>query len=186
MTTHNTQSFPEDYLWAPGTVALKDRGSTTINLFPVPTTDPDDPLNWSRRRKFINYSIVCSFVLWTFVQLDIGYTAWGPMETELGYDDWLLNQGAASNYAALAIGCIFFMPFVHKYGRRPIYILSCAIQFAGCVWSAQQYTAGDVFGSNILTGLGGAICETVVRHTLKSLAFLLVDSPATMPDRASA
>lgn len=178
MASRNPQTFPPDYVWAPGTVALKDRDTTKLNLFPIPTSDPDDPLNWSRWRKFLNYGIVCSFVLWTFVQLDIGYTAWGPMIDELGYSDWLLNAGAATNYAGLAVGCIFFMPFVHKFGRRPIYIFSCALQFAGCVWSAQQYSTGDVIGSNLLTGLGGAICETVVQITIADIFF--VHQHATM------
>lgn len=178
MDSRNTQRFPPGYIWAPGTVALKDRASTKVNLFPIPTSDPDDPLNWSSTRKFINYAIVCSYILWTFVQLDIGYTAWGPMIDELGTTVDLLNASAACNYAGLAVGCIFFMPFVHRYGRRPLYIFSNTVQLAGCIWQALVVTNGDIIGSNILTGLGGAICETVVQISIADIFF--VHQHATM------
>lgn len=178
MASRNTQHFPPGYEWAPGTVALKDRASTKINLFPIPTSDPDDPLNWSSMRKFTNYAIVCSYILWTFVQLDIGYTAWGPMIDELGTTVDILNDAAATNYAGLAVGCIFFMPFVHKYGRRPLYIFSNAVQLAGCIWQALVVTNGDIIGASVLTGLGGAICETVVQISIADIFF--VHQHATM------
>ena len=178
MASRNTQTFPPGYIWAPGTVALKDRDSIRVNLFPIPTSSPDDPLNWSPWRKFINYGIVCSFILWTFVELDIGYTAWGPMIDELGMTVNTLNASAAASYAGLAFGCIFFMPFVHKYGRRPLYIFSAAVQLAGSIWQARTYTAGDVIGSNLVNGLGGAICETVVQITIADIFF--VHQHATM------
>jgi hypothetical protein len=41
-------------------------------LFPIPSSDPNDPLNWSTARKILNFTLVSFFVLWTFVQLDIG------------------------------------------------------------------------------------------------------------------
>jgi MFS family permease len=147
-------------------------------LYPTPSADPNDPLNWSKFRKGLNFILVCFFVLWTFVQLDIGFTAWGPIQEELNFSIDLLNAGAAVNYAALAIGCVFFIPLVHKYGRRPIYLLSSALQFASCVWQAKTYTAGDLIGSSIISGLGGAISETIVQITIADMFF--VHQHATM------
>jgi len=100
------------------------------------------------------------------------------MTDQLGLSVWILNAGAASNYAGLAVGCIFFMPFVHKYGRRPLYIFSCAVQLAGCIWQAKVRNNGDVIGANLLTGLGGAICETVVQISIADIFF--VHQHATM------
>lgn len=61
--THNV-----DRSVVPGTVTLidlehvvetrrLDRGDRDIILIPAPSNDPDDPLNWSRRRKLL--STVC-------------------------------------------------------------------------------------------------------------------------------
>ena len=116
--------------------------------------------------------------MWTFVELDIGFTSWGPLITELGFSIDLLNDAAAVNYAALGVGCIFFIPFVHKYGRRPLYLFSSTLQFVACIWQARVNTAGDIIGSNIISGLGGAISETVVQITIADLFF--VHQHATM------
>lgn len=147
-------------------------------LYPIPSADPNDPLNWSRSRKTLNFSLVCFFVLWTFVQLDIGFTAWGPLESELGFSVDLLNAASAVNYAALAVGCVLFIPLVHKYGRRPVYLFSSALQFAACIWLAKTVTPGDMIGSNLISGLGGAISETIVQITIADLFF--VHQHATM------
>ncbi|KAJ5806860.1 hypothetical protein N7474_010452 [Penicillium riverlandense] len=170
----------DETFWAPGTVALEDvhRTRDQLVLFPTPSADPNDPLNWSTARKALNFTLVSFFVLWTFVQLDIGFTAWGPMESELGFSVDILNAGAAVNYGGLAIGCFFFIPLVHKYGRRPIYIFSSALQFASCVWQAEIYTVGGFIGANLISGLGGAISEIVVQITVADMFF--VHQHATM------
>ncbi|KAJ5085977.1 hypothetical protein N7532_010748 [Penicillium argentinense] len=170
----------DEAFWAPGTVVLEDvrRTQGQLILFPTPTADPNDPLNWSAARKALNFTLVSFFVIWTFVQLDIGFTAWGPIQTELGFSLDILNAGAAVNYGGLAIGCFFFIPLVHKYGRRPIYIFSAALQFASCVWQAQTYTVGNFIGANLISGLGGAISEIVVQITVADVFF--VHQHATM------
>jgi MFS family permease len=100
------------------------------------------------------------------------------MQEQLNLTVDILNAGAAVNYSGLAVGCIFFMPLLHKYGRRPIYIFSVAMQFASCVWQAQTYTTGDILGSNLMSGIGGAISEIVVQITIADMFF--VHQHATM------
>ncbi|KAJ5121912.1 hypothetical protein N7448_003045 [Penicillium atrosanguineum] len=170
----------DESFWAPGTIALEDihRTRDQLVLFPTPSSDPNDPLNWSTARKILNFTLVSFFVLWTFVQLDVGFTAWGPMETQLGFSVDILNAGAAVNYGGLAIGCFFFIPLVHKYGRRPIYIFSSALQLASCIWQAKVQSVGGFITSNIISGLGGAISEIVVQITIADMFF--VHQHATM------
>ncbi|KAI1622599.1 major facilitator superfamily transporter [Exophiala viscosa] len=166
---HRDPSF-----WAPGTLTLEDlqAANTKVLLHPVPTSDPNDPLNWASWRKALNYGLVCFYVLMTFVELDIGFTAWEDYEIELGFSVDLLNGAAATNYAGLAIGCIFFVPLVNKYGRRPMYLFSTALQLASVIWFAKTETRGDLIGSNLISGLGGAISETIVQMTIADLFFV--------------
>jgi MFS family permease len=143
-----------------------------VILHPIPTSDPNDPLNWSSWRKTMNYTLVLFYVLMTFVQLDIGFTAWNAYVVELGFTYDLLNGAAAVNYAALGVGCILLVPVVHKYGRRSVYIFSTALQLASCVWFAKTHTRADMWGSNAISGLGGAISETIVQITIADLFFV--------------
>lgn len=58
----------------PGTLTLVDvdhvmevrhlaRGDSDIVLVPTPSNDPDDPLNWSPRRKLLSTACVSMYVL---------------------------------------------------------------------------------------------------------------------------
>lgn len=94
------------------------------------------------------------------------------MRKELGYTTQILNAGVAVNYGGLAVGCFFFMPLAHKFGRRPLYIFSTGLQFAGMIWYAQIQTEGDYIGCNLVTGLGGAISEIIVQMTVADVFFV--------------
>lgn len=41
----------------------KGAGQRDIVLIPTPSTDPDDPLNWSPRRKLLSTSCMCMYTL---------------------------------------------------------------------------------------------------------------------------
>ncbi|GAB0132799.1 hypothetical protein EsDP_00001225 [Epichloe bromicola] len=86
---------------------------------------------------------------------DIGFTAWQKQQDELGFSVGLQNAAAALNYGGLGIGCILFVP-------------PCP-QLAACVWSAATRTRADLIGSNVLSGLGGAVSETTVQITITDL-----------------
>lgn len=146
--------------------------SDKVILHPTPSSDPNDPLNWTPWRKTINFTLVCFYVFLTFVQLDVGFTSWDQYQSELGFSVDFLNAAAAVNYAGLAIGCVGLVPLVHKYGRRPMYIFSTVLQLASCVWLAATRTNGDMIGSNLLSGISGAISETIVQITIADLFFV--------------
>ncbi|UNI17911.1 hypothetical protein JDV02_004219 [Purpureocillium takamizusanense] len=130
----------DESFWAPGTVTLEDLQRSTENaiLHPRPTTDPNDPLNWSTKRKMLNFVLVNVYVFFSFVQLDIFYTAPGSTQ----------------------------------HGRRPVYILSTALQLASCIWLAVTRNVGDLYGGNLLSGLSGAISETIAQITIADLFFV--------------
>ncbi|RMZ70988.1 major facilitator superfamily transporter [Pyrenophora seminiperda CCB06] len=151
---------------------VNSTSSAELMLHPEPSSDPDDPLNWSKMRKAVNFSMVGSFVLWTFVQLQVGPTAWGPMIAQLHFSIDQLNQGSAMVSTGLALGCIMFVPFVHKYGRRPLYIMSSLMQLGAVIWQARTYTYGDLMGATTISGLGGAVSEAIVQITIADVFFV--------------
>lgn len=112
------------------------------------------------------------YVLLTFVQLDIAFTAWGQMESELGFSISQLNGATALGYAGLGIGGLVFIPLMDKLGRRPLYIASSVMQLGACVWLARTQTVVDLWLSNLMAGLGGAVCETIVQITISDVFFV--------------
>ncbi|KAL2829356.1 MFS general substrate transporter [Aspergillus pseudoustus] len=185
MSSHRAHSFERDSQdqFPPGTVLLSDlqaqAASGGIILNPTPTTDPNEPLvrghsilNWPRFRKALNYGIACLYVLITFVYLDIMPIGFSAYIQQLGFTFDQLNNALATQFAGLATGCILFIPFVHRYGRRPVYLLSILVQLGSGVWNGYVESSGELIACNLLSGLGGAISETIVQITIADLFFV--------------
>ncbi|KAH8878810.1 MFS general substrate transporter [Thozetella sp. PMI_491] len=156
----------------PGTMLLTDRTTKKIVLHPTPTADSQDPLNWSVARKSINFALVLFYVLMTFVLLDIFGIAYNAYVEEWGmtFDEY--NSITAASYAGLAVGCVLFIPLVYKYGRRPVYLTSIAVQLATAIWAARVNGVAEWYPLNVIQGLGGAISETIVQITIADLFFV--------------
>ncbi|KAL4894705.1 major facilitator superfamily domain-containing protein [Aspergillus ambiguus] len=154
----------------PGTVQIEEW--STIVLQPPPSDDPDDPLNWSKSRKTVNFTLVLLFTLFTFSLVDIGTVAWGPMNEELGISFENMNNSFAANLAGLGVCCIFAVPLAQKYGRRPVYLVSLLVQIAGSIWQAKVMSAWELIVSNVVTGIAGAVSEVMVQMTVNDLFFV--------------
>ncbi|KAG4442859.1 hypothetical protein IFR05_001655 [Cadophora sp. M221] len=156
----------------PGTVLLHDLVQEETVLQPQPSGDPNDPLAWSNNRKAVNFALVLYFSLMTFVLVDIGPIAWGPVNQELGISFGDLNNSFAANLAGLGTGCILTIPLTYRFGRRPVYLFCLLLQLAGSIWQAKTQTAGDIIGSNVICGLAGAASESIVQLTIYDLFFV--------------
>ena len=106
------------------------------------------------------------------MQLDVGVIAFGQYQSELGFNISTLNSGQAMGFAGLGLSSIIFIPLMNKYGRRPVYITSLVFQVVACVWLAMTKTTPDMLLSNLLAGLGGGICETIVQMTIADIFFV--------------
>ncbi|CAG8175662.1 unnamed protein product [Penicillium salamii] len=150
-----------------------------IVLNPTPSDDPEDPLNWSTLRKTLNFGLTCTYVLFTFVLLDLGNVLLpfyegkvpgvpGQLNLSLGE----VTRASGASYAGLALGCLFTIPCVHKFGRRPLYLLSAVLQFACAIWYAKFKSAGEMAAIGLLAGLGGSVSEAIVMITVVDLFFV--------------
>lgn len=74
--------------------------------------------------------------------------------------------------AGLAIGCVIFIPFALKFGRRPVYLFSITAGVLAAIWSAKMMTVGDLMGTNIVAGLAGSIAETICQMTIADIFFV--------------
>ena len=165
----------DDPQWPPGTMRLErilDNESTQIVLQPQPTTNPNDPLNWPKWRKHLNFGLAAFFALMSAAQINASTPTWGPMGKELNFDDEILNDTYAIGCATLAIGGFMMMPFALKYSLRPIYVLSCAAQLGVMIWGARTKTAGDWWGVNAVQCWLGSLGECMVQMTVSDVYFV--------------
>lgn len=91
-----------------------------------------------------------------------------------------LTIAQALGLMGTALGCVFFIPFAIKYGRRPVYIVSMAVMTVMAVWMANMTTRGELYAIQILTGLAGATNETIVQMTVCAPSCTLLDATVLM------
>ncbi|KAH7323642.1 serine/threonine kinase 16 [Rhexocercosporidium sp. MPI-PUGE-AT-0058] len=168
----------------PGTVQLHENtdkgdiehlitvpGKSDVILQPQPSCDPNDPLNWSTWRKLVNFTIAALYTLWVYTILDIGTVAYSTWNAELGISYSNLSNAYACNTAALAVGGVILIPLTLKYGRRPVYLLTSLALTLSSVWMAKAGVVGDFIGSNLVSGLAGAVGDAIVQLTIADLFF---------------
>lgn len=107
-----------------------------------------------------------------FVNVDIGTVTWSALNTELNISFAVLTGSFGLCCAGLAVGCVLFIPFALKFGRRPVYLVSITVSFAAAVWSARMMTGGDLLGTNLVGGLAGSIAETICQMTIADIFFV--------------
>ncbi|RDW59944.1 hypothetical protein BP6252_13031 [Coleophoma cylindrospora] len=165
-------------LFPPGTVLLENArlntgvGDGHLIRIPEPSSDPNDPLNWSKTRKYVNFGLISFYTLMIFVILDVGSVCWGDWVVEWGVTYSDLNNVFAANLSGLAVGCVFFVPLALKYGRRVIYVVSVLITFGMSVWMAEANGYASLLTANLLSGLSGAASEALVQMTVADVFFV--------------
>lgn len=66
----------------------------------------------------------------------------------------------------LAIGCLVFIPFTIKYGRRSSFVLPTAIIAITAWWAAYMKTVGELYVTALLFGLAGATSQTAIEMSV--------------------
>ncbi|KAJ5215812.1 major facilitator superfamily domain-containing protein [Penicillium cinerascens] len=165
-----------DLMWPPGTVRLEvlqqPGADDAVILQPQPSRDPNDPLNWSPWRKHLNFGLVSLYVFMVFALIDCAPVTWGPMNRQLGFSYEILNDSYAIGCGTLALGGLLLIPFALKYGRRPVYLMSTAIQLGMSVWTARMQTVADLLLINAFSNLVAALAETMVQMTIADVYFV--------------
>lgn len=125
-----------DAILPPGTVQLIETRSDAIILVPKPSKDPSDPLNWSRRRKWLNVSLVLFYVFSTGIGGASVYSVLEPISQDTGITIAQLNTGTGFLFLMAGWSNLIWQPLALTFGRRPVILLS----LIGCV-AISEWTA---------------------------------------------
>ena len=123
-------------LLPPGTVHLVAEQSDKIILVPKPSADPDDPLNWSKGRKWLNVSLLLFYVFSTGIGGTSVYSVFTPISKETGITIAQLNNGTGYLFLMAGWTNIIWQPLALTFGRRPIILTSLLFCVAISEWTA--------------------------------------------------
>ncbi|UKZ53932.1 hypothetical protein TrVGV298_007735 [Trichoderma virens] len=139
-----------------------------VELVPQPSDDPQDPLNWPQWKKEFNLASLLFMA-----------SLIGAMKTALVS----VNQVIATRYnvsytwvaaltaAPLMVSAItgFLSSVAAKLvGKRPVYLVSSAFIFAGCIWNMTADSSyGSCMGARVMQGLGWGAFDTLLMETIQ-------------------
>ncbi|KAF9869713.1 hypothetical protein CkaCkLH20_12756 [Colletotrichum karsti] len=183
-STEDTSRQTREVERTPGTIHLIDAdghisgkhvegsGATRgVVLVPAPSKHPDDPLNWSPRRKKLAAFCMAFYVLVIGICSSALYSTLGPLSqaTGLSYND--LNYGTGYMFLFLGWGCVFWSAVATQYGKRPIYLITLAGTLGTMVWQPHISTNGEWIAAKMLQGLFGAPMESIAEVTVSDIFF---------------
>ncbi|WWC62615.1 uncharacterized protein I303_105212 [Kwoniella dejecticola CBS 10117] len=160
----------------PGTVRLfAENGEllqSTVELIPKPSDDPEDPLNWSPRRKTVNLSCLIFYTFAVAVSATSLYSIYGPLSDAIGLTLDELNVGAGYSYWAIGISSCIIQPCAIAFGKRPIFILAALSGGLLFIWTNYISSNSLWILSRLLIGFSGGPSFSLVEIAITDVFFL--------------
>jgi MFS family permease len=155
--------------YLPGTSRLLDHGE--IILTPPPTKSVNDPLNWSKYRKYWHALLVCFITgLTAATSNDAGSAQFGE-NVELGISYNAMNTGAGVLFIGIGYGTLFLSPAAWLWGRRCTYLFCITMGLLGSIWMARTQTTADSIWNQLFVGISESCAEANVQLSLSDLFF---------------
>ncbi|KAF4777738.1 hypothetical protein HER10_EVM0006702 [Colletotrichum scovillei] len=166
----------------PGTVQLVDtqgvldvkHGSdhTNIVLVPQPSSDPNDPLSWTRKRKTFNISWVMTWCFFGAAIISGLSPAYLQIEADTGISVADLSTGNGLMFLFLGWGTLLTQNFALSYGRRPTLVYSMVAMTFISLWTAYVKSRAEFFVNRIIIGIVSSPMETLIEVIIDDLYFV--------------
>ncbi|KAJ5376928.1 cycloheximide resistance protein, partial [Penicillium cosmopolitanum] len=152
---------------------LKRDSTGQIVLVPQPSDSPNDPYNWSRKRKelfTITYGWGCGCVGAVGPLLGGAFV---PLAADFGVSlSTFVSAVQGGTIAAIAIGSLIFNSLAVKYGKRPVYLGTTVGLMVSCFWAAEAKSFESFVAARVFCGLCMAPMEALVPASISDIWFV--------------
>ncbi|KAM0315668.1 hypothetical protein ACHAO8_003719 [Botrytis cinerea] len=179
----NDQRDGLDTRAVPGTIHLVDlegvmRGQHAsasqlqdVVLVPSPSSDPDDPLNWTPKRKMLSTACMSMYTLMVGIASAAVYSVLEPISEDTGLTVDQLNAGTGYMFLFFGWGTLIAQPIALQYGKRPVYLFSMLATLGTMLWVPYATSNSAWIGSKILQGAVGAPVESLCEISITDIYF---------------
>ncbi|KAJ5517940.1 MFS transporter [Penicillium expansum] len=105
-------------------------------LFPEPTTDALDPLNWPTWRKYVIIFMVCFGYFMMTYSTTAPVVAFVQLQSQFNASYAEINWTFAAGNLGATVGPLFFSAMGDIIGRRPVMIIGTTLALIGSGWSS--------------------------------------------------
>ncbi|CAK7211766.1 hypothetical protein SCUCBS95973_001230 [Sporothrix curviconia] len=148
-----------------------DDVATRIGDTPAPSDDPDDPLNWTPRRRMLANTCMLLYVFAICIESSVINSVTTQFAAATGISIGDVITGNGYSYLLAGWGLLFWQSFAMQYGKRLTYLLSISGSAAFLVWSPYIKNNGQWIACNILSGFFNAPVEALPKITVADLYF---------------
>ncbi|ANB14669.1 Hol1p [Sugiyamaella lignohabitans] len=172
IATENSLEVQSSWDAVPGTLNWENKSSNgDLILYPQPSNDPDDPLNWTKIRKIVNLSLVLFYTFTTGIAGTSTYSILVPISEATGITIAQLNNGTGYLFLLAGWTNLIWQPMALTFGRRPVFLFS----ILGCVamseWAAHISSYGAWAACRCLLGAFVAPVEVLPEQCIAELFF---------------
>lgn len=133
-----------------------------VDLVPQPTISPNDPLTWSKLRKYVHLLLVLLFTGLTAATSNSCGAAQDAIQAEFPHiSDRVFNTGEGLLFLGIGWWTLFGAPSVYLYGSRIGYLVGVLLSIIGNAWYANVKSASDVVWSQLFIGASESVTEAV-------------------------
>ncbi|KAF7957887.1 hypothetical protein EAE96_003454 [Botrytis aclada] len=142
-----------------------------VVLVPSPSNDPDDPLNWSPKRKMLSTACMSMYTLMVGIASAAVYSVLEPISEDTGLTVDQLNAGTGYMFLFFGWGTLIAQPIALQYGKRPVYLFSMLATLGTMLWVPHATSNSAWIGSKILQGAVGAPIESLCEISITDIYF---------------
>ncbi|GAB7331063.1 hypothetical protein MBLNU13_g02553t1 [Cladosporium sp. NU13] len=146
-----------------------------IRRIPVPSADPNDPLNMSKWRKLGVIVTCCWYSIFSLVLvggagpiLPFFIEEYAPM----GYDVEEIVKLTTYPSLVMALGAFMILPLCIVFGRRPVLLGCCFLLLGSTIGAAKSNSYQTHMACRILQGIATGATESILPLAITDISFL--------------
>lgn len=143
----------------PGGQGLQTAPDGKTVLIPQPSSDPNDPLNWSPFKKLVILFVVTVTAFMADFGSSIGVVALLPQAVQWEKSQNSIQHNLVGNIFCLGAGGLFTVLLSAYFGRLPILFFFTSMSVGTSAWCAAATSFGSYLAARILNGFFSTVTQ---------------------------